>query len=50
MSDHRSILSPFRAYARLMALSTLLSPADGARAREAASVLVDAAECREARP
>ena len=37
-------LSPARAYARLCALSTLLDPDRARRAREAATVLLDAAE------
>ena len=37
-------LSPARAYARLMALATLLESRDAERARQAAIVLADAAE------
>lgn len=37
-------LAPSRAYARLVALSTLLDDERARRAREAAAVLVDAAE------
>ena len=40
MSD----LTPARAYARLVALATLLDRPDELRAREAATVLVDAAQ------
>lgn len=38
------VLAPARAYARLMALATLLDPDRARRVREAAVVLLDACE------